>query len=148
MIRRNLRHSVIVPTILCGEADRAIAEFALPESPKALTEIQFELGTLPIPELRQFGLTGLRARPSHRLKEVPVTGDEFVASRNSSSIEETLGSSESLLVKRRNSQSERFDKCVKLCVIDGTINHPVSGGGVCIEIIGAEDDFKRSGSSD
>jgi hypothetical protein len=38
----------MVPTILCGKADHAIAEFALLESPKALTETQFELGTLPI----------------------------------------------------------------------------------------------------
>ena len=120
----------------------------LSQSPKALTEIQFELITLPIPELLHFGSTGLRSWPSHRLKEGSIAGRDFFGFRNSGSTEESLGSPESLLVERRNLQSERFDISVKPSVIDGAINHPIGFGGVRVEIIGAQDDFKRPGSSD
>ena len=87
---------------LCGEAYRATLNL-LSEPPKGLTEIQLELSTLPVTELAYFGSTGLRSRPSHRLKEATIAGRDFVAFRNSGSVEKTLRSAESLLVERRNS---------------------------------------------
>jgi len=109
--------AVILKDSYQAEVPRWIkANVLLSETPKCLTEVQFELGTLTVTELLHFGSTGLRSRPSHRLKEGAVACREFVAFRNSGSVEETLNRPESLLVKRRNSQSERFDIRVKLSV--------------------------------
>src|SRR5262245_62527159 len=53
-----------------------------------------------------------------------------------------------LLVEGRNSQSERVDILVELCVIDGAIDHPISLGSIRIDIIGTENDFEGAGASD
>ena len=75
----------------------------LSELSKSLTEVQFKLSTLPVTELTHFGPTRLRSWPRDKLKEATIAGRDFVTFRNSGSVEETFGSTESLLVERRDS---------------------------------------------
>src|ERR1700689_5385182 len=95
----------------------------------------------------QLGLTGLRSRPRRRLEKDAVTCCELAAFGCSSSVEKTLNRRESLLIERGNSQGERFDVGVKFAVFYRAIDHSVSFGHGGIEIIGAEDNLDRPGSS-